>query len=135
MKLNRGTCYAVYGLRYLASNTERGFVDVSEIAKHWKMPEQHLSKLFQTMAKRNLVISKRGAHGGFALAKPPQQISLFDIYEALEGSMDINSCLIHPEKASPCRSCDIVGPLQQAQIKIQNVLKEITLDKLAGKPC
>ncbi len=135
MKLNRGTCYAVYGLRYLASNSEKGFVDVSEIAEHWKMPEQHLSKLFQTLAKRNLLISKRGVHGGFALARAPQQISLLDIYEALEGSMDINNCLIHPEKASPCSTCNIVGPLQQAQLRIRQVLKEVTLDKLAGKPC
>lgn len=135
MRFNRGTCYAVYGLRYLASNSEKGFVDVSEIAGHWKMPEQHLSKIFQTLVKRNLVVSKRGTNGGFALARSPRQISLLDIYEALEGSMDINNCLIHPEKASPCSTCNIVGSLRQAQLKIRQVLKEVTLDKLAEKRC
>ena len=108
-------------------------MDISEIAKFWRMPEQHLAKLFQGLAKRNLVVSKRGAGGGFALARPPREISLLDIYEALEGPMDIDCCLIHPEKASPCDTCGIVGPLQKAQEKIQEVLKEVTLDKLTVK--
>jgi Rrf2 family protein len=135
MKLNRGTCYALYGLRYLAAHPDKGFVQASEIAEHWKIPEYHLSKLLQTLAKRNVVLSKRGAGGGFALAKPARQISLLDVYEALEGPTDINNCLIHPEKASPCSACSIVGPLQQAHLKIRQVLKEVTLDKLAEKPC
>ena len=128
--LNRGTCYAIYGLRYLAANPQKGFVDIPEIARFWKMPEDHLSKLFQDLTRWRLVISKRGRHGGFALARSPGEISVLDIYEALEGPLDVQTCLIHPEKHSPCSTCDIVGPLQEAQRKIRAVLGQLTLEKL-----
>ena len=73
---------ALHGMGLLAKRGRR--TSVKEIARVMGVSEAHLAKVFQRLAKSGLVASMRGPKGGFVLAKPAEQITLYDIYKVVE---------------------------------------------------
>ena len=55
----------------------------------------HLAKVFQRLAKAGLVESERGPRGGFRLGRPADDISLLEVYEAIEGPFEPKDCLMN----------------------------------------
>ena len=66
---------------------------VRELAQTLHASEAHLSKVMQRLAKAGLVSSTRGPGGGFVLAKPPDHITLLEVYEAIEGPVEPSACV------------------------------------------
>lgn len=64
------------------------------IARETGASHAHLSKVLQRLAKSGLVKSTPGPRGGFTLAKPADQITLLDVYEAIEGPIEMPSCYL-----------------------------------------
>jgi Rrf2 family protein len=60
---------------------------VEDISDQHPIPDAFLLQIFQTLKRSGLVQSKRGAHGGFQLARPPEQIFLSEIIESVEGKI------------------------------------------------
>ena len=87
MKTNISITYALLAIGYLAKNKKKKLVLSQDIAKKYDIPLEFLFKILQLMVKANIVTSKRGPQGGFALARPITKISMVDIIEALEGPM------------------------------------------------
>lgn len=56
--------------------------------------EAHLAKVLQRLAKAGLVTGTRGPGGGFQLTRPPKRISLREIYEAIEGQLQVERCML-----------------------------------------
>jgi Rrf2 family protein len=80
--------YAILALTCLARTTgSEGRTRVEEIAIKHPIPETFLLQIFQSLKRSGLIQSKRGAHGGFQLAKSPDQISLSEIIESVEGQL------------------------------------------------
>ena len=78
------------------------------IARTLGVSEAHLSKVLQRLAKAGVVRSVRGPKGGFALAKSGDEVTLLDVYEAIDGKLEPTRCLFGR------RACDgncIVGDL------------------------
>ena len=78
-----------YGLRaviYLSVRGPEKCCSITEIAKQQEVPKKFLAKIIQDLKRCGLVKSKRGACGGYTLARSPEQISFSDIIEAIEGS-------------------------------------------------
>jgi len=69
-------------------------VTTKEIAQTTGQSHAHLSKVLQRLVKAGLVRSTTGPHGGFVLAKPADQITLLEIYEAIEGPIEVPKCLL-----------------------------------------
>jgi len=63
------------------------------IAAELRASEAHLSKVLRQLVRAGLLSSKRGPTGGYAIARPPDEISLLDVYEALEGPLRTDGCL------------------------------------------
>jgi Rrf2 family protein len=68
-------------------------VSTTQIAERLGVSEFHLSKVLQQLAKAGLVRATRGPTGGYRLTRPPSQLTVKEIYEALEGKLDIQHCL------------------------------------------
>ncbi|MBI4371157.1 MAG: Rrf2 family transcriptional regulator [Elusimicrobia bacterium] len=94
---------------FLAKRPGNGFCLVEDAAKAQKLPKNYLSKIFQRLGRRGLLVSQRGPGGGYALARPARKISLSEIVRSLEeprpawrecllelrGCVGNTPCLIH----------------------------------------
>lgn len=68
---------------------EGGLLKTREIAERQNIPLKYLEQIINTLKKHQLVISTRGSEGGYRLARPPGDITIFDILRALEGDLSI----------------------------------------------
>ena len=87
-----------------------------EIARATQVPTGYLSKVMQGLGRARLVLSQRGLHGGFTLARPAAELTVLDIIQAVDPIQRIRSCPLGPEgpyqslpSASPPRSGDETG--------------------------
>ncbi len=78
----------------LLAAAEGETLSLAKINRILGVSESHLSKVMQRMVKAGLVNSSRGPIGGFSLAKPATEISLLDIYQAIDGPMAGSECLL-----------------------------------------
>jgi len=88
-----------YGLRALielAANYGGGPLQSSEIALRRHIPEQYLDQLLATLRKAGFIRSVRGPSGGHELVRPPDQITVKEVIEALEGSLSPVAWLDEP---------------------------------------
>ncbi len=82
----------VYGLTAmveLAHRWQQGSTQIKAIAKPHSIPQHYLEQILVTLKKAGLVESFRGAHGGYALAKNPSQITVLEILQNLEGKLEV----------------------------------------------
>jgi Rrf2 family protein len=111
LKISEAAALALHTMVYLAEK-EGNQVSTKEIANAISRSEFHLSKVLQRLARAGLVQSVRGPRGGFVLSDKGPQVSLLEIYEAIEGPVDMNPCIL----GSPmcCRTSCIMGNLVQS---------------------
>ena len=96
MRLTRGADYGARGIIQLAKLPAGSVALVSVLAAVEGLSVSYLAKIFQELAKAGLVRSHRGARGGFSLARPPADITLKEIIEAVEAAQ----CLLGEEESS-----------------------------------
>ena len=90
------TCkYAIRAVTYLASiSTDGQKVGIKRIATELNIPSPFLGKILQQLAKNKLLVSTKGPHGGFALARDASQITLLDIVDIIDGKDIFEECLL-----------------------------------------
>ncbi len=88
MKLSLQVQYAVCGVFDLAYNGQGDPVQVRVVSERQSVPERYLEQIFRRLRMAGVLASKRGPGGGYLLARPPREISLRDVVEAVEGPME-----------------------------------------------
>ncbi|HNW89617.1 MAG TPA: Rrf2 family transcriptional regulator [Bacteroidales bacterium] len=76
----------------LIARSKNNNMNVKKLSELTGASKNHIAKVMQRMVKDNFVKSTRGPAGGFILNKSPQDISLLNVYESLEGEMAISKC-------------------------------------------
>jgi len=133
MRLTRGSDYGLRGMLYMARLPRGQICLVSQVAAAEEMPESYLAKIFQDLARSRLLMSHRGAKGGFSLVSDPEQITLLQVIEAVEGPIAIAPCLDVREGCARVELCEIYDALDSAQAQMISVLKRTTLADVAAK--
>jgi len=90
--------------------------------------EAHLSKVLQRLAREGFVKSTRGPKGGFVLAKPPESITLLEVYESIEGPLLWSNCLLDAPICSG--TCIFGGLLKDVNDQVRRYLSGTTLAEL-----
>lgn len=72
--------------------TEGKAINVIKISEKIDSSRHHVAKVMQKLSRSGLLSSTRGPSGGFILKKQPEEITLFDIYKAVEGEPSSNGC-------------------------------------------
>jgi len=90
------TCkYGIRAVIYLAVNQGDGsMIGIKKIAKDLDLPSPFLGKILQDLVKKKLLNSTKGPNGGFSLAKKPEDVSLYDVVSAIDGTDVFETCLI-----------------------------------------
>jgi Rrf2 family protein len=98
------------------------------IAKAEGIPSEYLSKIFQKLVQAKFVRAVTGRKRGYVFAKPPEQISLLELFETIEGTSLFDDCpLKHCECGGTPENCCIFSSWHNATRQINNLLKETTL--------
>ncbi len=85
MQFGVGVEYAFHSLFYMVDLPAHKTIGIRDIAKLNGIAEPYLSKVFSRLRKAEIVRSVPGARGGYELARPPEEISFWDVIEAIEG--------------------------------------------------
>ncbi len=92
MRFSTRARYGMRAMLTLALRYGEGPVMAKEIAQQQGVPVSYLEQLLAQLAKARLVVSTRGAHGGYTLARNPEAITTMDVLSALEGSLGLAEC-------------------------------------------
>lgn len=93
MKLSTKSRYGIRAMLEIALNQSERPIPINQISERQGIPEPYLEQLVGQLKKRGLVISTRGAQGGYALSRDAGEISIGDIIRALEGSLAPIACV------------------------------------------
>jgi Rrf2 family protein len=132
----RITTQAEYGLicaLHLARRVDEGPVTGREIAARERLPADYVEQIMLKLRRAEIVKSTRGAHGGYRLARPAEQISVKDVMSASEHSTFDVHCDSHPveeERCSSSHDCSIRPVWMLLQRRIDEVLQGVRLSDL-----
>src|SRR2546430_10538845 len=126
-----------YGMRLmvdLAKHWGQGTVSLHAVAEREDLPEAYLEQLVAALRKAGLVNGKRGAGGGYVLAREPRDITAGDVVRALEGPIEPQICTAEGEAILNCvrePDCGTRAAWLRLQDSIANALDGMTLAELA----
>ena len=125
MKISKRAEYGLTAMVHLAKNKNNKSVSIRQISNIEGVPFEFLSKLFSSLEKGKLVISSRGANGGYSLAKKPNKIAVIDIIELLE---DINT--VNCSQCIRSKKCLAKNVWNKIDTAVSKTLSSITLADL-----
>ncbi len=134
MRLSAKSEYGLRALIDIASLYGQGPVGAREVAARQQIPVKFLEQLVSSMRKAGILDSRRGAKGGFFLARAPEDISVFEAVEALEGSLNPTACV--GEDAPACArmaQCAAQDVWNRAKVALRESLEAITLADLVAR--
>ncbi|MBM4445666.1 MAG: Rrf2 family transcriptional regulator [Chloroflexi bacterium] len=105
MRLSTKGRYGVRALLDVALNNEAGPVLLKDIAKRQDVSAQYLEHLISPLIRAGILRSQRGSRGGISLGRTPEEISLSQVVEILEGSVAPVECVDNPEVCSRSSTC------------------------------
>ena len=88
--MSEAASIAIHSMVLIARSTTG--INAVKIAEQTGQSKNHISKVAQRLVKNDLLKSVRGPAGGFSLKKRPEKITLLDIYESIEGPLEITDC-------------------------------------------
>jgi Rrf2 family transcriptional regulator, cysteine metabolism repressor len=141
---------AEYGVRVMVALAQRAaqspdgeepVVPLAEIAEHDGLPLAYLEHLVARLRKAGLIDSRRGSRGGYMLARPPQEITMAEVVEALEGSIAPIECIsqkadgsiVCSRESDPTHVCPTKLLWTRVRLSIVNTLMETTLADLLAE--
>lgn len=135
MQIPRRVDYGLRAIIYLSTQDPEKCCSIAEIARQQNVPKKFLEKIIQDLMRRGLIRSKRGSCGGYTLARLPDQISFYDVIEALEGPIAVNVCMNEELSCDQLPRCAMVGVWSEIQQKVTEVFTRTTLADLRRTPC
>lgn len=120
-----------YGLRILLDlalhESQNGPRLIRDIAFSQQISEKYISRLIIKLRRAGMVRSIRGAKGGFRLNKNPNDITLLDITEAMEGPIAIVDCVLEPDSCKSCSQCAVHAIWNNLNQEIRSAMKRVSL--------
>ena len=130
MQITRQADYAVRAVSYLAQIGADRRAATSQIAKEQQIPPSFLAQIVSQLSVAGLLQTSRGARGGVTLAKAPEEISLLEVVEAIDGPILLNDCVSDSNDCEFADKC-LVRPIWiDAQTYLVDKLRATRFDML-----
>jgi FeS assembly SUF system regulator len=129
LRMSKLTDYGTLVLSQLAANGAQPS-SAGSIAGTTHLARPTVSKLLKALTRSGLVVSTRGAHGGYALARSPDEITAAEIIDALEGPVAITECSAHVGSCDLESWCRVGRAWQRINLSIREALRQVTLADL-----
>ncbi len=131
MIYSNACAYAIRAMARLAMLRPDGYVLLDELCADSDLPRHFVAKIFQDLVRKGLLTSAKGRGGGFALSRPPQQISLFDIYAAVDGAEDLDACVVGNARCDDKQPCPLHDRWSPIRRQLKDFLLDTTLDQMS----
>ena len=129
LRFTKRADYGLMAINYIVMHGEDAAVSAKRIADEFGIPHELLAKILQRLAKRGFITSHNGPKGGYVLARSPEQVTVGQVIRALEGPINIVSCLEDLDCPQFSR-CNLCRPVQKIQASISYLLDTMTLAEL-----
>jgi Rrf2 family protein len=128
MKITRSAAYALHALMYMVRHSTQLPVPTATIAKAEGIPSDYLAKIFQQLVKTRFVSAVRSKQRGYVFARPPEEISLLELLEAVEGGPLFDDCLLrHCDCGGTPENCHIFSVWAEATREIKELLSRTSV--------
>jgi len=129
LRISKLTDYGTFLLAHLAAN-EADVRSAADVASATGIALPTVSKLLKSLARSGLVVSTRGANGGYKLSRPARDISAADVIDALEGPVSITECSSVGSLCEHEGVCSVSGAWQRINVAIRRALDDVSLNDL-----
>jgi len=127
-----------YGLRavvYIAGNSKKGEkIGIKKISGDLDLPMPFLAKILQQITKKNILVSSKGPHGGFSLARDPKDIHIIEVVKAIDGEDVFHRCVLHNHNCVSYENtqgaCILHNDYVRARRKIEKLFENKTVHNL-----
>ena len=126
LRLSKLTDYATVILSFMARDNTQVRAAM-EIASATGIALPTVSKILKLLLNAKVLISTRGAKGGYALARAPEKITIAAVISALEGPIALTECSISQQGCEQASGCEIRGNWNLINQTIHNALESVTL--------
>ncbi len=129
IRINRETDYS---FRVILALTEAGNnvrLSTSKIQKEMHIPPSFLHRIIASLGHNNIIKTFPGREGGVQLARPPEDISLLDVYEAVEGPINLSVCFSGETDCPLDTPCPVQKCLRHVQKAIIHELSSVHFDR------
>jgi len=133
LRITRETDYGIVLMTALALTEPFGeSLSATALAKQCQLPLPMVSKILKALTQASLLVSQRGAHGGYSLARPAANVSVVDIIEALEGPIAITECSSDdPQLCAYHQQCSVSSHWNRINEAIRAALQNISLQEMS----
>lgn len=129
LRLSKMADYGTVVMTTMIRDPERSR-SAAEIASAIHVPVPTVSKILKILARGGLLISMRGAKGGYLLSRPAEEISLVDIIYAMDGPIGMTECSVTPGLCAQEAGCVVRANWLRINHAVLGVLRGITLDQM-----
>jgi len=139
LRITKQTDYGIVLMTAIARRRDRAIHKTRDLAAETKIPLPMVSKILKSLAKSDLLVSHRGVNGGYGLARAPQEISVAEMIDALEG-FAITECVLDAPEGSngkDCRhdgTCPVQANWNRINRAIRSALESISLAEMTAPP-
>lgn len=123
MQITRQADYAVRAVLYLARLGPSERAATSQVAEEQRIPPSFLAKIIARLSLAGLIHTSRGARGGVTLARDPEEITLLEVIEAIDGPIMLNECVGDTGSCTFDEECPLRPVWCEAQNDLVNRLR------------
>jgi Rrf2 family iron-sulfur cluster assembly transcriptional regulator len=123
--------YALQAALYLAQQPQGKPVLLRDVSDRLNIPHHFLSKVLQSLTRDAIIVSSKGANGGFQLGHLPKDITLVDIVRAIDGEKYLEDCVLGFPGCGDRHPCPVHDQWKRAKEIILNILHKKTLAELS----
>jgi Rrf2 family protein len=132
--LSNTSKYAIRAVIYLALySTKEKKVGIKKIAEDLNIPTPFLGKILQLLAKKEILDSAKGPHGGFTLQRPAIDISLMEIVKITDGDDSFDHCVIRTETCKHEAPCSLHHKIAPYRNGMKSILLTESIADLASE--
>ncbi len=132
LRISKLTDYGTLVLAQLPASGD-GLTSAGRVADATHLSQATVSKLLKALAHAGLVVSERGSHGGYALARPDDEITAAQIIDAIEGPVAITECSSAAGRCHLEPTCGVGSAWQGISLSIRRALTEVSLADLQSR--
>jgi len=118
-------------MKHLALRPDQAASSAREIAEQYDIPVELMAKVLQRLAREGLLASHQGTRGGYQLSRPPAQISVADVIQAVDGPLTVTACSTEEENCEQFSKCSVRDPLWKIRERILTALEACSITELA----